>query len=122
MPIGDKTTHLLSHRANLSAETLSNITHLAIGTHNVISKVLKKGEEEEKERDEEVQKMTERFCMFMSNCLVMSDGEMREVGVGLFVGLAMVNHSCAPNAVCSFEGKKGRVRAIRALEEGLLGG
>ena len=86
----------------------------------------KKGEgeggREEGEREREVQKLIEKFCMFMSNCLVMSDGEMREVGVGLFVGLAMVNHSCSPKGVCSFEGKRGVVRAIKEIQPGLGGG
>ncbi|KAJ8341850.1 hypothetical protein SKAU_G00341410 [Synaphobranchus kaupii] len=54
------------------------------------------------------------------NCFSISDGELQEVGVGLYPSVSLLNHACRPNCVMVFEGRILRLRAvqdIRPLEE-----
>ncbi|KAJ8290595.1 hypothetical protein GJAV_G00015040 [Gymnothorax javanicus] len=54
------------------------------------------------------------------NCFSISDGELQEVGVGLYPSMSLLNHSCSPNCVMVFEGRMLQLRAvknIRPLEE-----
>lgn len=39
-----------------------------------------------------------------------------KVAVGIFLAAAMLNHSCAPNALATFRGGEMRVVATRAIE------
>lgn len=41
-----------------------------------------------------------------------------KLGVGLFLETAMFNHSCAPNALVTFNGKELRVVATRPIKKG----
>ncbi|XP_055700421.1 histone-lysine N-methyltransferase SMYD3 isoform X2 [Phlebotomus papatasi] len=43
------------------------------------------------------------------------DGEMNSIGTGLYLGISVVDHSCTPNAVATFEGTTLFVRAIKDL-------
>mmetsp|Transcript_16865 Transcript_16865/g.26894 ORF Transcript_16865/g.26894 Transcript_16865/m.26894 type:complete len:384 (+) Transcript_16865:2657-3808(+) len=51
-----------------------------------------------------------------SNAFCLTDDEMRTVGLAVYPVAAMVNHSCAPNAVAMFDGKVVRVKAIRPVK------
>ena len=55
------------------------------------------------------------YCRVKLNCMALCpiDGEC--LGIGLDVLGAMMNHSCDPNAVCLFEGRKLRVRSLRGI-------
>ncbi|RUS33431.1 hypothetical protein BC938DRAFT_471730 [Jimgerdemannia flammicorona] len=46
------------------------------------------------------------------------DGEMVDVGVGVYPATAMINHSCWPNCVVVFEGARILVRSIRPIKRG----
>uniref|UniRef100_A0A3Q3VRZ9 [histone H3]-lysine(4) N-trimethyltransferase n=1 Tax=Mola mola TaxID=94237 RepID=A0A3Q3VRZ9_MOLML len=49
------------------------------------------------------------------NCFTISDGELQEIGVGLYPSLSLLNHDCRPNCVMVFEGTKLRLRAVRDI-------
>lgn len=49
------------------------------------------------------------------NCFTISDGELREIGVGLYPSLSLLNHDCRPNCVMVFEGTKLQLRAVRDI-------
>ncbi|XP_059209043.1 histone-lysine N-methyltransferase SMYD3 [Centropristis striata] len=49
------------------------------------------------------------------NCFTISDGELREIGVGLYPSLSLLNHDCRPNCVMVFLGTKLQLRAVRDI-------
>ncbi|KAG5857365.1 hypothetical protein ANANG_G00018700 [Anguilla anguilla] len=49
------------------------------------------------------------------NCFSISDGELQEVGVGLYPSVSLLNHACRPNCVMVFEGRILRLRAVRDI-------
>ncbi|XP_072236440.1 histone-lysine N-methyltransferase SMYD3 [Leuresthes tenuis] len=49
------------------------------------------------------------------NCFTISDGELQEIGVGLYPSLSLLNHDCRPNCVMVFEGAKLKLRAVRDI-------
>ncbi|XP_035484876.1 histone-lysine N-methyltransferase SMYD3 isoform X1 [Scophthalmus maximus] len=50
------------------------------------------------------------------NCFTVSDGELQEIGVGLYPSLSLLNHDCRPNCVMVFEGTKLQLRAVRDIK------
>ncbi|XP_036398732.1 histone-lysine N-methyltransferase SMYD3 [Megalops cyprinoides] len=50
------------------------------------------------------------------NCFTISDGELKEVGVGLYPNMSLLNHDCRPNCVMLFEGRILHLRAIRDIQ------
>ncbi|XP_078085645.1 histone-lysine N-methyltransferase SMYD3 isoform X2 [Mustelus asterias] len=56
------------------------------------------------------------FGQVTCNCFTISDGEMQELGVGLYPSVSLLNHSCDPNCVIVFEGKHLRLHAVRQIE------
>uniref|UniRef100_A0AAY4BEV9 [histone H3]-lysine(4) N-trimethyltransferase n=1 Tax=Denticeps clupeoides TaxID=299321 RepID=A0AAY4BEV9_9TELE len=46
----------------------------------------------------------------------LSDGELQEIGVGLYPSMSLLNHNCRPNCVMLFEGKTIYLRAIRDIQ------
>ncbi|KAK5935098.1 hypothetical protein CgunFtcFv8_020488 [Champsocephalus gunnari] len=49
------------------------------------------------------------------NCFTISDGELQEIGVGLYPSLSLLNHDCRPNCVMVFVGTKLHLRAVRDI-------
>uniref|UniRef100_A0A3Q2GGQ1 [histone H3]-lysine(4) N-trimethyltransferase n=2 Tax=Cyprinodon variegatus TaxID=28743 RepID=A0A3Q2GGQ1_CYPVA len=49
------------------------------------------------------------------NCFTISDGELQEVGVGLYPSLSLLNHDCRPNCVMVFEGTRLQLRAVQDI-------
>ncbi|XP_040020831.2 histone-lysine N-methyltransferase SMYD3 isoform X2 [Gasterosteus aculeatus] len=49
------------------------------------------------------------------NCFTISDGELQEIGVGLYPSLSLLNHDCWPNCVMVFVGTKLQLRAVRDI-------
>ncbi|KAK5873796.1 hypothetical protein PBY51_018802 [Eleginops maclovinus] len=49
------------------------------------------------------------------NCFTISDGELQEIGVGLYPSLSLLNHDCRPNCVMVFVGTNLHVRAVRDI-------
>uniref|UniRef100_A0A1A7WRW9 [histone H3]-lysine(4) N-trimethyltransferase n=1 Tax=Iconisemion striatum TaxID=60296 RepID=A0A1A7WRW9_9TELE len=52
------------------------------------------------------------------NCFTISDGELHEIGVGLYPSLSLLNHDCRPNCVMVFEGTELQLRAIQDISPG----
>ncbi|RXN27354.1 histone-lysine N-methyltransferase SMYD3-like protein [Labeo rohita] len=50
------------------------------------------------------------------NCFSISDGELQDVGVGLYPSMSLLNHDCQPNCVMIFEGKRLTLRAVRLIK------
>uniref|UniRef100_A0A673M881 [histone H3]-lysine(4) N-trimethyltransferase n=1 Tax=Sinocyclocheilus rhinocerous TaxID=307959 RepID=A0A673M881_9TELE len=49
------------------------------------------------------------------NCFSISDGELQDVGVGLYPSMPLLTHDCQPNCVMIFEGKRLTLRAVRLI-------
>ncbi|XP_029449811.1 histone-lysine N-methyltransferase SMYD3 [Rhinatrema bivittatum] len=60
----------------------------------------------------------EYFAKVTCNSFTISDGEMQEVGVGLYPSMSLLNHSCDPNCVIVFEGRCLLLRTIREIQLG----
>ncbi|XP_026855707.2 histone-lysine N-methyltransferase SMYD3 [Electrophorus electricus] len=50
------------------------------------------------------------------NCFSISDGELQDIGVGLYPSMSLLNHDCQPNCVMVFVGKRLQLRAIRNIQ------
>ncbi|KAK1793096.1 hypothetical protein P4O66_011496 [Electrophorus voltai] len=50
------------------------------------------------------------------NCFSISDGELQDIGVGLYPSMSLLNHDCQPNCVMVFVGKILQLRAIRNIQ------
>lgn len=58
------------------------------------------------------------FGKLSCNCFNISDQEMNYIGVGLYPLASIINHSCSPNSLIIFEGKKAVVRSLEPIEPG----
>ncbi|XP_024152173.1 histone-lysine N-methyltransferase SMYD3 [Oryzias melastigma] len=52
------------------------------------------------------------------NCFTISDGELQELGVGLYPSLSLLNHDCRPNCVMVFRGTELQLRAVQDINPG----
>ncbi|XP_061480629.1 histone-lysine N-methyltransferase SMYD3 isoform X2 [Rhineura floridana] len=58
------------------------------------------------------------FAKVTCNCFSISNGEMQNVGVGLYPSMSLLNNSCDPNCVIIFEGPQLHLRSIREIQMG----
>ncbi|KAM6278950.1 histone-lysine N-methyltransferase SMYD3 [Porphyrio hochstetteri] len=58
------------------------------------------------------------FAKVTCNCFSISNGEMQDVGVGVYPSMSLLNHSCDPNCVIIFEGYQLLLRSIREIQIG----
>uniref|UniRef100_A0A452J5Y6 [histone H3]-lysine(4) N-trimethyltransferase n=1 Tax=Gopherus agassizii TaxID=38772 RepID=A0A452J5Y6_9SAUR len=58
------------------------------------------------------------FLQVTCNCFTISNGEMQDVGVGLYPSMSLLNHSCDPNCVIVFEGRQLLLRSVREIQIG----
>ncbi|XP_019382259.1 PREDICTED: histone-lysine N-methyltransferase SMYD3 [Gavialis gangeticus] len=58
------------------------------------------------------------FAKVTCNCFTISNGEMQDVGVGLYPSMSLLNHSCDPNCVIVFEGYQLLLRSVREIQIG----
>ncbi|PKU48044.1 hypothetical protein llap_1675 [Limosa lapponica baueri] len=58
------------------------------------------------------------FLQVTCNCFTISNGEMQDVGVGLYPSMSLLNHSCDPNCVIVFEGYQLLLRSVREIQIG----
>ncbi|KAL0969326.1 hypothetical protein UPYG_G00225600 [Umbra pygmaea] len=49
------------------------------------------------------------------NCFTISDGELQEIGVGLYPSMSLLNHDCRPNCVMLFQGTTLHLRSVRDI-------
>ncbi|XP_015262358.1 PREDICTED: histone-lysine N-methyltransferase SMYD3-like [Gekko japonicus] len=52
------------------------------------------------------------------NCFSISNGEVQDVGVGLYPSMSLLNNSCDPNCVIVFEGPQLYLHSIREIQIG----
>ncbi|XP_041418692.1 histone-lysine N-methyltransferase SMYD3 isoform X2 [Xenopus laevis] len=60
----------------------------------------------------------EYFGKVTCNSFTISDGEMQDVGVGLYPSMSLLNHSCDPNCVIVFEGTCLLLRTVKEIPKG----
>merc|ERR1740123_2407927 len=60
------------------------------------------------------------LSQFMTNAITIYDDEFVSMGIGLFPLLAMLNHSCSPNAFVSFNHltKSAEIRSLCEIRQG----
>ncbi|KAF4963161.1 hypothetical protein FSARC_8787 [Fusarium sarcochroum] len=65
---------------------------------------------------EEVQKAMTLLCKIQTNAFHRYDADLGQVGIFLGPKLAMANHSCIPNAMVQFVGRKAILRAEKPIK------
>ncbi|KAM0188556.1 hypothetical protein ACHAPI_010490 [Fusarium lateritium] len=65
---------------------------------------------------EEVQKALTLLCKIQTNAFHRYDADLGQVGIFLGPKLAMANHSCIPNAMVQFAGRKAILRAEKPIK------
>ncbi|KAK4103136.1 hypothetical protein N658DRAFT_467657 [Parathielavia hyrcaniae] len=68
--------------------------------------------------DEVLAKAREILCKIQTNAFNRLDADTGMAGIFLDAGLAMVNHSCVPNAFIGFDKRTAVLRAERPIQEG----
>ncbi|XP_039604734.1 histone-lysine N-methyltransferase SMYD3 isoform X1 [Polypterus senegalus] len=100
-----------SHIEDLTTEMKEGLVQLTIMLQHYL-----------KEEMQEVFKLSlcanllELFAKLTCNCFTISDGEMQEIGAGLYPSMSLLNHDCDPNCLIVFEGKHLFLRAIREIQ------
>ncbi|XP_060555621.1 histone-lysine N-methyltransferase SMYD3-like [Ruditapes philippinarum] len=57
------------------------------------------------------------FCRMVINSFTISDGELKDLGTGIYLSGSMLDHSCKPNAVATFHGCTLVVRATEDIPD-----
>ncbi|KAI0022574.1 hypothetical protein F4780DRAFT_184270 [Xylariomycetidae sp. FL0641] len=73
---------------------------------------------EEKEEEELVAEAVEWLCKLQVNSFNRLDADVGQAGLFLNPALAMVNHSCVPNAFVQFHGRVAMLHASQEIREG----
>ncbi|KAL2759100.1 hypothetical protein ACRALDRAFT_1080656 [Sodiomyces alcalophilus JCM 7366] len=66
----------------------------------------------------DVRRVVEIMCKIQTNAFSRADDPSGSDGIFLHPTLAMVNHSCVPNATVTFSGRKAFLRALRDIKPG----
>lgn len=95
----------LSHRDEMD---LSNFEEMALAMRDMI------------DRDFllESSHLVDLLCICSTNNVGIMNDEQIAVGVGLFIDISMINHSCTPNAAIYFENNTARLIALREISSG----
>ncbi|XP_028295376.1 histone-lysine N-methyltransferase SMYD3 isoform X1 [Gouania willdenowi] len=109
----------VSHLNSMSEQKREGLSHLA----SMLELFL---EQEEQKLTQEMGSVLPSSCRdalslmakVTCNCFTISDGELQELGVGLYPSLSLLNHDCRPNCVTVFEGTKLQLRAVRDISSG----
>lgn len=59
--------------------------------------------------------MFDLFCKMVINSFTICDGELQDLGTGIYLSGSKLDHSCKPNAVASFHGSTLVVRATEDM-------
>eukprot|EP00079_Xenopus_tropicalis_P016177 XP_004914683.1 PREDICTED: histone-lysine N-methyltransferase SMYD3 isoform X1 [Xenopus tropicalis] len=104
---------LQSHIKEASEEVKDGLRHLATALQHYL-----------KEEIQEISQLPpgfqvlEYFGKVTCNSFTISDGEMQDVGVGLYPSMSLLNHSCDPNCVIVFEGTCLLLRTVKEIPKG----
>ncbi|XP_077566906.1 N-lysine methyltransferase SMYD2-B-like [Stigmatopora nigra] len=58
------------------------------------------------------------FSQVSCNGFTVEDEELSHVGTAIYPDVALINHSCLPNATVTFEGIKAEIRAVKEMKPG----
>ncbi|XP_063050633.1 histone-lysine N-methyltransferase SMYD3 [Engraulis encrasicolus] len=97
-----------SHLEGMSEEKLDGLRHLS----SALQLYLQEGGEGHTHTHDLLSLLAKITC----NCFTISDGELQEVGVGLYPSMSLLNHDCQPNCVMLFEGTTLHLRAVRDIK------
>ncbi|OWF49924.1 histone-lysine N-methyltransferase SMYD3-like [Mizuhopecten yessoensis] len=61
--------------------------------------------------------LLEIFGKMVINSFTVCDGEMQSIGVAIYLSPSLLDHSCEPNAVVTFQGTRLTVRATKDIQE-----
>ncbi|XP_074078949.1 histone-lysine N-methyltransferase SMYD3 isoform X2 [Macrotis lagotis] len=104
---------LESNIKNLSEEKKDGLRHLAVTLQLYLKEEIPDTSQLPSAFD-----IFESFAKVICNGFTISNGEMQEVGVGLYPSMSLLNHSCDPNCVIVFEGPNLFLRAVRNIQLG----
>ncbi|KAI3951624.1 hypothetical protein MKW92_051564 [Papaver armeniacum] len=65
-----------------------------------------------------IKEIAQNFSKLACNAHTICDSELRPLGTGLYPVISIINHSCSPNAVLVFEGRRAVVRAVELIPQG----
>ncbi|KAI3821259.1 hypothetical protein L1987_08823 [Smallanthus sonchifolius] len=68
--------------------------------------------------DLNIKEIAENFSKLACNAHTICDSELIPLGTGLYPVISIINHSCYPNSVLLFEGRRATVRAIQQIPKG----
>ncbi|XP_068925239.1 histone-lysine N-methyltransferase SMYD3 isoform X2 [Petaurus breviceps papuanus] len=100
-----------SNIKNLSEEKKEGLRHLAVTLQLYLKEEIQDASQLPATFD-----IFESFAKVICNGFTISNGEMQEVGVGLYPSMSLLNHSCDPNCVIVFEGPSLFLRAVRDIQ------
>ncbi|OMO98251.1 hypothetical protein CCACVL1_04275 [Corchorus capsularis] len=60
----------------------------------------------------------ENFSKLSRNTHTITGSQMEPLGIGLYLVISLINHSCSPNTVLVFEGKEAVIRAVQQIQKG----
>ncbi|KAM9316757.1 histone-lysine N-methyltransferase SMYD3 [Gastrophryne carolinensis] len=103
---------LQSHVIELNEEMKEGLGHLAA----TLQEYIKKEIQDSTQLPPGFQ-ILEYFGKVTCNSFTISDGEMQDVGVGLYPSMSLLNHSCDPNCVIVFEGTCLQLRTVKKIDK-----
>ncbi|XP_056423149.1 histone-lysine N-methyltransferase SMYD3 isoform X2 [Hyla sarda] len=106
-------TELQSHFKDLNEDMIQGLGHLAA----TLEQYLKKEIPDSSKLPPGFQTL-DYFCKLTCNSFTICNGEMQDIGVGLYPSMSLLNHSCDPNCVITFEGTRLHLRAVKEIPQG----
>ncbi|KAM9779556.1 N-lysine methyltransferase SMYD2-B-like isoform 2-T3 [Syngnathus typhle] len=100
---------LQSHVEDTDKEKGDKIQADAAGLHRFYSKHLDFPDSKE---------LLSLFSQVSCNGFTIEDEELSQVGTAIYPDVALLNHSCVPNAIVTFKGRDAEVRAVRDMKAG----
>lgn len=58
--------------------------------------------------------------LYVNSIGIVEEEELSTIGIALYCGLSLLNHSCKPNCVLAFKGTSALLRPLRRIEAGLI--
>lgn len=107
-----------SHLSSMSEQKKEGLSHLASMLQLYLQQELPALEQGSSAIPPSCRDPLSLMAKVTCNCFTISDGELQEIGVGLYPSLSLLNHDCGPNCVMVFEGTKLQLRAVRDIKPG----
>lgn len=98
---------LASHMSEIEEKQLILYAQMA----NLVNAILKWS-------DVDLKEIAENFSKLACNGHSICDPELKPLGTGLYLVVSIINHSCLPNSVLMFEGRKAVARAVEFIPKG----